>query len=63
MNILNYLLDRLGENSTWRGITLLLASAGIAIDPEHASAFTAFGLSTVGVINLLRKQPKHPKRR
>lgn len=63
MNILNYLLDRLGENSTWRGLTLLLASAGIAIDPEHASAFTALGLSTVGVINVLRRNPKPTKRR
>ena len=58
MNILDYILDRLGENSTWRGIVLFLTSAGIAINPEHASAFTALGLAIVGVINIFRKQPK-----
>ncbi len=58
MGILNYLLDRLGENSTYRGLTLLLTSLGIAVQPDHAAAFTALGLAIVGVINILRKQPK-----
>lgn len=58
MNILNYLLDRLGENSTWRGITLFLTAAGIAITPEHANAITALGLGVVGVINIFRKSSK-----
>ena len=50
-----WLLDRLSENSTWRGITLLLTAIGITLDPDQAAAITAAGLAIVGAINVLRK--------
>jgi hypothetical protein len=45
-----YILDRLSETSTWRGILALLTAAGIALSPEQASAITAAGLATIGVV-------------
>lgn len=45
-----YILDRLSETSTWRGILALLTAAGIAISPEQANAITAFGLAAIGAV-------------
>ena len=53
---MNYLLDRLREDSTWRGILMLLTAAGVSLDPSQANAIIAVGLSLVGLINVLRKQ-------
>ncbi len=55
-NALNYLLDRLNENSTWRGILLVLTALfGVSVTPEHQEAIVAAGLGLVGAINIFRK--------
>jgi hypothetical protein len=53
----DWILYRLGENSTWRGIVLLLTSLGITIDPEQFKAIISVGLAIVGLINVIRKAP------
>ena len=55
MKALLYILDRLGENSTWRGIILLVTAIGLKVDPEHQEAIVAAGLGLVGAINVFRK--------
>jgi len=55
MNILNILLERLTENSTWRGIILLGTAAGLRLEPELQAQIIAAGLALVGVINVIRK--------
>ena len=55
MIALLYILDRLSENSTWRGIILLCMAAGCRWSPEFQNQIIATGLSLVGVINVLRK--------
>lgn len=55
---MNYLFDRLKEDSTWRGILMLLTAAGVHLDPSQANAIIALGLSLVGLINVFRKQAK-----
>lgn len=55
MKILNYLLDRLSENSTWRGGLLVLTSIGVVVSPSHQEAIVSAGLGLVGVINIFRK--------
>jgi hypothetical protein len=45
-----YIIERLSEMSTWRGILALLTAAGIAISPEQATAITAAGLALIGVV-------------
>lgn len=54
-NALDWLLARLSENSTWRGIILTLTGLGIAIDPDRIAAITAAGLAIVGLINVFRQ--------
>ena len=55
MKAILYILDRLAENSTWRGIILVGTAVGLRLEPEHQEAIVAAGLSLVGVINIFRK--------
>lgn len=45
-----YILDRLKEASTWRGIVMLLTAAGIPIAPELQDLIISAGLAIVGLI-------------
>lgn len=56
----NYIINRLSETSTWRGLILLLTSAGVAVSPEQGEKIVAAGLALVGLINVFRKEPKSP---
>ena len=58
MNAINYILDRLTENSTWRGIILLATAIGLKLDPDQQAAILTAGLALVGAINVFRKQAK-----
>jgi len=53
---MNYIIDRLAENSTWRGLILVTTALGVQLSPELASAIVAAGLGLVGLINVLRKE-------
>ena len=55
MKALFYILDRLSENSTWRGIILCGTAVGLRLEPEHQEAIVAAGLGLVGAINVFRK--------
>jgi hypothetical protein len=55
MKILNIILERLSENSTWRGLILVATALGIKLDPELQETILAAGLALVGLINVLRK--------
>jgi len=61
MKLIDYMIDRLSENSTWRGIILLVTSAGVVLKPEQAEAVIAAGLAVVGIINVFRKAPVAPE--
>ena len=53
---MNFLLERLTENSTWRGLVMIATALGVQLDPTQANAIIAVGLSIVGLINVFRKQ-------
>jgi len=55
MVILFKIIDRLSENSTWRGLILLATAAGVHMEPELQNQIVAAGLGLVGLINVLRK--------
>ena len=55
MKILDIILTRLSENSTWRGAILLATALGLKLDPELQNQILAAGLGLVGLINVLRK--------
>lgn len=60
-SIVNYGINRLSEPSTWRGLLMLGTALGIKTNPEMAEPIIAVGLSAVGLINVLRKEPKKAK--
>jgi hypothetical protein len=55
MKPLYFILDRLNENSTWRGILLVATALGVSLSPSHQEAIVAAGLGLVGAINIFRK--------
>ena len=54
-NLLNTLLAKLSENSTWRGLILLSTAVGVKIEPELQESIIVAGLGLVGLINVVRK--------
>lgn len=59
--IVSWLKARLTEQSTWRGIVLLITALGVKLSPDQASAIIAAGLAIVGAINVFRSEPKQPQ--
>ena len=49
----SYILARLKEASTWRGIIMLLTAAGIPIAPALAESIITAGLAVVGLIGVV----------
>jgi len=52
---MKYLIDRLSEPSTWRGLTLLLAALGVHIAPEMQDAIVATGIALAGLVGVVTK--------
>ena len=48
-----YLLARLKEASTWRGIVLLLTAFGVQVAPEVQDAIISVGIAVAGAIGVL----------
>jgi hypothetical protein len=55
MKIVNIVIERLSENSTWRGVILVVTALGLKLEPELQNQIVAAGLSLVGLINIVRK--------
>lgn len=47
-----YILARLKEPSSWRGVVLLLTSLGITLSPEQAEAIIAIGMAVAGAVGV-----------
>ena len=45
-----YLIERLKEPSSWRGILAIVTAAGITLEPAQAEAIVAAGLALIGII-------------
>ena len=55
-----YILNRLKEPSTWRGIVSFAMAIGIVIEPEMAEKIIAAGVAVVGLILTLKKDARSP---
>lgn len=53
-----YIIDRLKEASTWRGIIGLLTAAGITFSPEMIEQIVAAGLAVMGIIGMIFRDGK-----
>ena len=54
----DYILQRLKEPSTWRGLVLIATSAGVAVTPAMADAIVALGIGLAGVIGVVTADKK-----
>ena len=54
-HFLDWLLERLGEASTWQGVTIVASAAGASLQPEVASQIAEVGASVFGLINIIKK--------
>lgn len=48
--VLTYLLNRLKEPSSWRGIVLAVVAAGVALKPDQIETVVSVGLAVAGAI-------------
>lgn len=53
---MHYLIARLFEPSTWRGLVSLATLAGLKIAPDQADAVLTAGVSVYSAINILRRE-------
>jgi len=56
-NILEFLVARLGEKSSWVGIAALVAAFGVSVfgDAAFVEQFSTLGLALVGVVAFVVK--------
>ena len=48
-----YILERMKEPSTWRGVIYMLTALGIPIAPALADAIIAVGLALAGLVGVV----------
>jgi len=53
---MNTIITRLKEPSTYRGLALLAAVAGINLSPEFAGAIASAAAGLIGLIEVFRKE-------
>lgn len=52
-----YLIARLQEPTTWRGLVLVLTSLGVSLSPEQLQTIVSVGLGIAGLIGALAPDP------
>ncbi len=53
---MKYLLDRLKEPSTWRGLVMLVTVFGVNISPDQVNAIATLGGCVIGAIGVFSKK-------
>ncbi len=53
--MLDFILERGKEASTWRGLVALATAVGISVSPELSEALIALGLALIGILGVLTK--------
>lgn len=56
--MLDFILERGKEASTWRGLVAIVTAAGIAVSPELAEAIVALGLAVIGILGVFTVDKK-----
>ena len=54
--MMNWLLNRLREPSTWRGAVWLLTALGVSLSPEAWAHITTIGMAAAGLIGVLTRE-------
>lgn len=56
--MLQFILERGKEPSTWRGLVAIVTAAGVSLSPELAEAVIALGLAVIGIIGVITADKK-----
>jgi len=56
--MLDFILERGKEASTWRGLVALATAVGITVSPEQGEAIIALGLAVIGAIGVFTADKK-----
>lgn len=56
--MLEWLLARMVEPTTWAGLTAILTAAGVALAPELKEAIITTGIAIGGLIGVIMKEKK-----
>jgi hypothetical protein len=56
--MLDFILARGKEASTWRGLVALVTATGVAVSPELTEAIVALGLAVIGVLGVFTVDKK-----
>jgi len=51
---MNIILEKLKQESTWRGIIAIAAAFGIQAEPELTNAIVTVALALIGSINVIK---------
>ncbi len=51
--LIPYIIERLKESSTWRGIVLVATAAGAALTPDQQAAIVSAGMGIAGMIAVM----------
>lgn len=55
---MRYLLERMQEPSTWRGLVMLATGLGVAISPETIEQVVVAGTAITGLIGMFTKDDR-----
>lgn len=58
MKIVDFILKRAKEKSTWAGLTTIAALVGINIDPEQFTAIGTAVIAIIGAVEVFRREKK-----
>lgn len=58
--LFEYVITRLSEPSTWRGIIWLVTACGFVLEPEQKEAIATAGMALVGAISIFIEKDKKP---
>lgn len=53
---INWIVNRLREPSTWRGLVWLATAAGVSLSPELWESITAVGMAVAGLIGVISRE-------
>lgn len=60
--MLDWLKDRVGEPSTYKGLTALAGAVGYQVDPEGFAVIVALVLAIIGAIDFFQDEKKLVKK-
>ena len=56
---MNWLIRRMREASTWRGLIILAGIAGYNMSPELSDQIIALGTGAIGLVEIIRREKEN----